>query len=228
MVDTNINVKTTTQLTSIIKYLEQDRITNLTKTSDIVQITPNGSLYQCQCYHCHSKKHDVLRVRVQQSRCLQPFHMMVVERNVFVWTSNIHGHGLFAREKMEPRDIICLYSGDFHRTKRTTTGDFVCRIEQGFIDGSDHNNFSGRWMNHSCSPNARLAVPPGEMLIVCPPKGRVAILVECVKTIYPFEEICIDYGMEYFISETGCLDLNYFYGSKGNMKASNGGTGDSR
>ena len=137
--------------------------------------------------------------------------MMVVEKNVFVWTSNIHGHGLFAREKMEPRDIVCLYSGDFHKTKRTTTGDFVCRIDQGFIDGSDLNNFSGRWMNHSCSPNARLVVPLGEKLLVCPPKGRVAILVECVKTIYPSEEICIDYGMEYFVSKNGCLDLNYFY-----------------
>lgn len=209
--DTTNNVKQHNILRSL--HIKQDRITNLTKTTDVVQkSTPNGS--RCWCYHCHSKKHDIVRknVRVQQqSRCLQPFHMMVVEKNVFVWRSNIHGHGLFAREKMEPGDIVCLYSGDFRKTKRTTTGDFVCRIDQGFIDGSDLNNFSGRWMNHSCSPNARLVVPLGEKLLVCPPKGRVAILVECVKTIYPSEEICIDYGMEYFVRKNGCLDLNYFY-----------------
>ena len=225
MDDTN-NVKQHNILQS--PNTKQDRITNLTKTVDVKQSRPpDGSLYRCSCYHCDSKKRDIVRknVRVQQSRCLQPFHMMVVERNVFVWTSKIHGHGLFAREKMEPWDIVCLYSGDFRKTKRTTSGDFVCRIDQGFIDSSDRKNFSGRWMNHSCSPNARLVVPAGEKLLVCPPKGRVAILVECVKTIYPFEEICIDYGMEYFISKNGCLDLSYCHGFiKGNMKVFNGGT----
>ena len=191
--------------------------------------TPDSSLFVCLCYHCVSKRYDNTdrknHHRVQQLTCLQPLNMMVVEKNVFVWTSKIHGFGLFARRKMKPLDIVCLYSGDLRQKKWTTTGDFVCEIDQGFIDSEDVNNFSGRWMNHSCSPNARLVVPLGQKLLKCLQKGRVAILVECVKTIHPFDEICIDYGMKYFVSKTGSVDYNYFSDFKGNIQVFVGGDG---
>ena len=185
---------------------KQDRITNSTTNSDVVKTPTDGSPFTCPCQHCFFKElvDDILHknIQVRQFKCLQPFHMMVVERNVFVWSSTIHGHGLFARKKLKPFDIICLYSGDLHNKDWTISGDFTCQIDQGFIDSSDRwNNFSGRWMNHSCSPNARLVVPLGGQLLRCPQKGRVAILVECVKMIYPFEEICIDYGKKYFTSD---------------------------
>ncbi len=131
---------------------------------------------------------------------------------MFVWRSNVHGYGLFARKNMTPGDIICLYSGS-RRKADQVTGDFVCDIHgdpSQKIDGRDLDNYSGRWINHSITPNARLCNPLDNRLLRCH-KRRVAIIVECVKPIIRCEEIFIDYGKHYFTREDGTLDMNYFY-----------------
>ena len=156
------------------------------------------------CYNCVHK----------QGTCLQPFHMMVVERNVVVWKSVVHGYGLFARKSMQSGDIICLYSGDLRKTNEVT-GNFVCDIHGNpyqKIDGQARDNYSGKWMNHSLTPNARLCIPLGDHLFKCHAK-RIAILVECVRPIAWFEEIFIDYGKQYFMQEDGLIHTNYLYRS---------------
>ena len=113
---------------------------------------------------------------------------------------------------MQPGDIICLYSGYLRKTNEVT-GNFVCDVHRDpsrKIDGQDLDNYSGRWMNHSITPNARLCNPLDDRLFKCHTQ-RVAIIVECVKPIIRCEEIFIDYGKQYFIQEDGTFDMNYFY-----------------
>ena len=156
------------------------------------------------CYNCAN----------EGGTCVQPFHMMVVESNVFVWKSVVHGYGLFTRTNMQPGDIICLYSGDL-RKKNELTGNFGCDIHGNpdqTIDGQARDNYSGKWINHSLTPNARLCIPLGDHLLKCHAK-RIAIIVECVRPIDCREEIFINYGKQYFIQEDGVIDPNYFYKS---------------
>lgn len=111
---------------------------------------------------------------------------------------------------MKRSDLICLYSG-FSRKKGESTGDFTCSTNTCDIDSGDVNNYSGRWMNHSCTPNARLVVPIGGLL-TCHNK-RVGIIVECLQPIYQCEEIFIDYGLTYFLQKKE-VDPNYFFGCR--------------
>ena len=111
---------------------------------------------------------------------------------------------------MKHKDIICLYSG-VSRKKGESTGDFTCSTSICDIDSGDVNNYSGRWINHSYTPNARLVIPIGGLL-TCHNK-RVAIIVECVKPISQCEEIFIDYGLSYFFQNKE-LDPNYYFGCR--------------
>ena len=129
---------------------------------------------------------------------------------MFVWPSTVHGYGLFARKSMKRSDIICLYSG-VSRKKGESTGDFTCRTNICDIDGGDVDNYSGRWINHSYSPNARLVVPIGGLL-TCHNK-RVCFIVECLQPISQCEEIFIDYGLPYFFQKKE-VDANYFFGCR--------------
>ena len=113
---------------------------------------------------------------------------------------------------MQPGDIICLYSGFLRKTNKVI-GNFVCDVHGNpyrKIDGQDVDNYSGRWINHSITPNARLCIPLGDRLFKCHTQ-RVAIIVECVKPISRCEEIFINYGKQYFIQENGYFDMNYLY-----------------
>ena len=130
---------------------------------------------------------------------------------MFVWSSTVHGYGLFARKSLQPSDIICLYSG-VSRKKGESTGDFIVSTEICDIDGEDVNNYSGRWMNHSYTPNARLVRPIIGGLLTCPNK-RVGIIVECLRPISQCEEIFIDYGVTYFFRGK-VVDLHYFFGCR--------------
>ena len=130
---------------------------------------------------------------------------------MFVWPSTVHGYGLFARKSMKRSDIICLYSG-VSRKKGESTGDFTCRTNICDIDGGDVDNYSGRWINHSYSPNARLVVPIGGLL-TCHNK-RVGVIVECLQPISQCEEIFIDYGLPYFCIQENEVDPNYFFGCR--------------
>ena len=118
--------------------------------------------------------------------------------------------GLFARKNLKVKDIICLYSGNV--VPENTEGKYIAEVstEEGkiFIDGQNIENFSGRWINHSIRPNARLVQPVGGILQY---KGRSAIFVECKKPIYSGQEIFVNYGMQYFYKD-GMLDKTYDYG----------------
>ena len=165
-------------------------------------------LHQCLCYNCFNGGNG--------NPCLQPYHNTCMEMNAFVWKSLVHGFGLFSRKHLQPGDIVCLYSGTVGSSQMENA--FTCKVdgeERGstlMIDSSDHDNYSGRWINHSCVPNARLVVPIGGVIRNDKIK-RYAIIVECVKEIHPCEEIFIDYGWEYFTQDK-CLDPDYFYTSE--------------
>jgi SET domain-containing protein len=62
------------------------------------------------------------------------------------------------------------------------------------IDGSSRRNL-GRYLNHSCRPNAVAVLRNGRMIFVA------------LRAIAPGEEITLDYGEEYvelFIAGSGC------------------------
>ena len=162
-------------------FVEQDRVL---RCIDIKGI-------RCLCYNCTEQQKRV--------PCLQPHHATVFEQNVYVWRSQIHNFGLFARNNMLPKDIICLYSG-VRREEPIEGNVFTCKIksitvdtQDFYIDSNDPQNYCGRWMNHSKSPNARLVIPLGGV-IRCRDKEKCAILVECITNIKQGEEILIDYG----------------------------------
>ena len=157
----------------------------------------------CLCVHC----------KVKGLPCLQPYYSRLVEQHVYVWKSKIHRFGLFAQHSMRVKDIICLYSGE-RRTKAVEGNNYTCKIQQGdskrnetfYIDGRDKPYYSGRWINHSTAPNARLIVPLGGV-IRCHDNTKCAILVECIKRIKENEEIFIDYGDSW--TSQMCMVQNY-------------------
>lgn len=108
---------------------------------------------------------------------------------------------MFARNQMEPKDIICLYSGvcRYEISHEHEENDYIVKVKSVttdssdcYIDGSHVFNYSGRYANYHTSPNARLIIPIGG-LIICRHERRKAILVECTKPIEKGEEIFIDY-----------------------------------
>ena len=162
----------------------------VTFTQDRVEYDVGSEDTTCLCINCKAK----------ELPCLQPYHSRVVEQHVYVWKSRIEGFGLFARHSMRENDIICLYSGERRSDAVEETNKYTCRIqgdskgsESFFIDGQDQPYYSGRWINHSNDPNARLVVPLGGV-IRCHNTTKCAILVECIKPIGKNEEIFVDYG----------------------------------
>jgi len=185
-----------------IYYTHQDRI-NAIIAKDVEELSND-----CVCDNCFEE---------EGGRCLQPYYKTGLEHNVFARSSDVHGIGLFSRKHLKQGDIICLYSGT--TTISSTQSEFIAKVmvstdpdQKIFIDSVDTDNFSGRWINHSIYPNARLVLPIGGLLTY--KDQRVAILVECVKEIQDDEEIFIDYGLQYFV-KNGVLDYkSYSYGSR--------------
>ena len=141
---------------------------------------------------------------------MQPYLPTGFEPNVFARKSTVDGIGLFAGKRLQKEDIICLYSGNV--VSETTESKYVVKVSDQngsiLIDGHDVDNFSGKWINHSLRPNARLVKPIGGILRY---KERRVIIVESLKEIQKGEEIFIDYGEEYFM-KGGVLDSTYMYG----------------
>ena len=168
--------------------------------TDAINTVDDHEIHKCLCYNCVTTKDEVSRKTLP---CLQPYHKTHLEKNVFVWKSSVHGYGLFALKQLQQHDIICLYSGEIGSSQ--TDNAFTCKVRGGspdeddiLIDSSDHDNYSGRWLNHSRVPNARLVVP-FKGIIRCLKTNKHSIIVECIKEIQQHEEIFIDYGKEYDI-----------------------------
>lgn len=109
----------------------------------------------------------------------------------------IAGSGLFARQGFASGEFIAEYTGARIPTRSAdaTGSRYLFEVDAEWtIEGSDPSNIA-RYINHSCSPNAEADCIGGRILIFAS------------RAIRPGEEICIDYGSEYFeefIRPAGC------------------------
>ena len=137
----------------------------------------------------------------------EKFHL---ECNVVVYHSNIHGYGLFAAKNLKVNDLVCRYSGKYleHVDEHVDTS-YVAGVvlsynkkgepqEKMYIDSISRENFSGRWINHSHSPNAKLVIPLGGKPLYDSRRDVWYIFVQCLCDIKKGDEIFVDYGKEYY------------------------------
>ena len=201
-------------LISLTPHAHQDYVTaspiNVMASIDEEKI----KIHKCVCYNCFDDGDHLI---LNGNPCLQPYYKTCMERNVFVWKSPVHGFGVYARKRLRPKEIICLYSGKPGSSE--TDNPFICKVdgeEDGsiLIDASDPNNYSGRWINHSFVPNARLVVPICGLMRH---DKKYVVIVECTKEIQQFEEVFIDYGWQYFVNKKKFLNVDYFYNTESSI-----------
>jgi SET domain-containing protein len=111
------------------------------------------------------------------------------------------GLGLFAARPLAKRDYIVTYRGkriptaEAQRRERRFGAKYMFEVNrQWTIDGTSRRNL-GRYLNHSCEPNAEAVLRAGNIVFVA------------LRAIAPGEEITLDYGEEYFelyIKPLGC------------------------
>ena len=111
------------------------------------------------------------------------------------------GLGLFAARLIARRATIVTYRGkriataEAHRRERRFGAKYMFEVNRRWsIDGSSRRNL-GRYLNHSCEPNAEAVLRAGRIVFVAR------------RAIAPGEEITLDYGEEYFklyIKPVGC------------------------
>lgn len=109
------------------------------------------------------------------------------------------GLGLFANTQFKKGDFIIEYTGEHitHEESDRRGGKYLFILSDNVvIDGKGRENIA-RYINHSCKPNAEGETDEDE--------GKIRILAK--RTILPGEEICYDYGKDYFneyIKQHGC------------------------
>jgi uncharacterized protein len=111
------------------------------------------------------------------------------------------GLGLFAVKPIAPKAYIVTYRGrwiataEAQRRERRRGAKYMFEVNRRWtIDGSARRNL-GRYINHSCWPNADAVLRKGNIVFVA------------LRDIAPGEEITFDYGEEYFelfIAASGC------------------------
>ncbi|HEX3937371.1 MAG TPA: SET domain-containing protein [Xanthobacteraceae bacterium] len=111
------------------------------------------------------------------------------------------GLGLFAVRPLAKRVTIATYRGrriataEAQRRERRFGARYMFEIDRRWtIDGASRRNL-GRYLNHSCAPNAEPVLRAGKIVFVA------------LRAIAPGEEITYDYGEEYFdlyIKPAGC------------------------
>jgi len=111
------------------------------------------------------------------------------------------GLGLFAARPLAKRDYIVTYRGKWiptaeaQRRERRFGAKYMFEVNrQWTIDGASRRNL-GRYLNHSCVPNAEAVLRAGKIVFVA------------LHAIAAGEEITLDYGEEYFelyIKPLGC------------------------
>src|SRR5436190_3859056 len=115
----------------------------------------------------------------------------------FVVKRSATGLGLFAVNSIPRGKRIIEYTGPRVPNKEVekSNGKYFFGVNKRWsIDGRGRENIA-RYINHSCQPNAEAIIS----------HGRVWIWSR--RAIKPGEEICYDYGEEYFegiIREIGC------------------------
>ncbi|MGA9429598.1 MAG: SET domain-containing protein [Xanthobacteraceae bacterium] len=111
------------------------------------------------------------------------------------------GLGLFAAKPIAKKDYIVTYRGrrittaEAQRRERRFGAKYMFEIDRRWtIDGASRRNL-GRYLNHSCDPNAEAVLRASQLVFVA------------LRAIAPGEEITLDYGEEYFelyIKPLGC------------------------
>ena len=107
------------------------------------------------------------------------------------------GLGLFAVESIKKGEFVIEYTGEVISNKEANRrgGKYLFETNKDrYIDGKGRKNIA-RYINHSCAPNCEVGIR----------RGR--ILVFAKKDIKVGEELCYDYGKEYFdehIKPYGC------------------------
>lgn len=110
------------------------------------------------------------------------------------------GLGLFAEKEYSRGEKIIEYTGELITADEANRrgGKYLFEINSRWtIDGKKRENTS-RYINHSCQPNAEAVI-----------SGR-RVFIFAKKKIKTGEEICYDYGQEYFdeyIKPLGCKCL---------------------
>lgn len=109
----------------------------------------------------------------------------------------INGLGLFTKVPIAKGDCIIEYVGEIITEDEANRrgGKYLFQTGKNrHIDGTARTN-TARYLNHSCRPNAESDIK----------KGRIFIFAK--RNIKPGEELCYDYGKEYFneyIKPKGC------------------------
>ena len=109
------------------------------------------------------------------------------------------GLGLFATRDFKRGELIIEYIGEKISTKEADRrgGKYLFSVtDEITIDGKGRNNIA-RYVNHSCHPNAEAETDDEEL----------RIFIRAKKRINAGEEICYDYGPEYWdehIKPHGC------------------------
>lgn len=111
------------------------------------------------------------------------------------------GLGLFATRKIARRASIVAYSGrlitteEANRRESNFNSRYMFEVNRNWtIDGTSRRNL-GRYVNHSCEPNAEAVMRQRKIVFVAS------------RTIRIGEEITVDYGEEYFkhfLKPNGC------------------------
>src|SRR5580698_554308 len=112
-------------------------------------------------------------------------------RRVFRVGRSPTGLGLFAVRRIARREYIVTYTGprisseDAQLLESRHKSRYMFEINSRWtIDGSSRRNL-GRYVNHSCKPNAEAVLRKGQIVYVAQ------------RVIAPDEEITVDYGKEY-------------------------------
>lgn len=109
------------------------------------------------------------------------------------------GLGLFATDNINKGDFIIEYTGERIPTEEADRrgGKYLFILTDTItIDGKGREN-TARYANHSCRPNAEAEFDEDTM----------QINIVAKRTIKPGEEVCYDYGKEYWnehIKPYGC------------------------
>jgi uncharacterized protein len=111
------------------------------------------------------------------------------------------GLGLFAVRPIAKKEYIVTYSGKWiptaeaRRRERLGNPKYLFEVNGRWtIDGSTRRNL-GRYVNHSCEPNAEPVLRKGKIVLVA------------LQPIAPGDEITFDYGEDYFdyyFKKAGC------------------------
>lgn len=111
------------------------------------------------------------------------------------------GLGIFATEDIKKGTDILEYIGELLPTPEAEkhNSKYLFEVEGGYtIDGKAREN-TARYFNHSCRPNAESDV-----------RNKTRVIISAKRNIKAGEEICYDYGKEYFnqyIKPFGCRCL---------------------